>query len=101
MSQPTVNNEQLNNNPNENEHENEDSDYEIMEPTNMDKWRYTLYTTIFALVLFNKYVYKFMDSLVGKYVKIASANGNPTLTGFFIHLLVFTLILRFSMDFDI
>ena len=85
----------------ENEQVEDEMEYEIVEPTNIDKWRYTLYTTIFALILFNKYIYKFMDSLVGKYVKIASANGNPTLTGFFIHLLVFTLILRFSMDFDI
>ena len=85
----------------ENEQIEDEMEYEIVEPTNIDKWRYTLYTTIFALILFNKYIYKFMDSLVGKYVKIASANGNPTLTGFFIHLLVFTLILRFSMDFDI
>ena len=85
----------------ENEQIEDEMEYEIVEPTNIDKWRYTLYTTIFALILFNKYIYKFMDSLVGKYVKIASTNGNPTLTGFFIHLLVFTLILRFSMDFDI
>ena len=99
--QPAVNNEQLNA-PSEDDHENSDDyEYESLEPTNMDKWRYTLYTTMFALIIFNKYIYKFVETLIGKYIKIASADGNPTLNGFFIHLLIFTLILRVSMDYDI
>jgi hypothetical protein len=67
-----------------------------------DKWRYTLYTTAVLLVLFNPWMYAFMNNLLGSLVgTIASKNGCPTLLGFGIHALVFTLIVRYMMDMKI
>lgn len=69
-------------------------------PSYQDKWRFTLYTTIMALVLFSPFLYSLMQLILGPIVTI-SKKGCPTIIGFLIHLLVFTLVLRYSMDIDI
>jgi threonine/homoserine/homoserine lactone efflux protein len=67
-----------------------------------NKWKYTLYTTIVLLLLFNPFTFKFMNSLLSNFVgKIANNEGGPTLLGFTIHTVVFTLILRYMMDLKI
>jgi len=78
----------------------EDEDY-FDEPTNLDKWRYTLETTVLLIILFNKYTFKLMQSLLGRCIKIASKDGNPTICGFLVHAVVFTLLLRGLMELDI
>ena len=67
-------------------------------PSNSDKWRFTLYTVIMVLALFNPYAFIAVNSIVGSVVKISENNGCPTLAGFVVHVLVFTLVLRYSMD---
>jgi hypothetical protein len=65
-----------------------------------DKWRYTLYTTFILLILFNPWMYKVMNELLSGIVgPIANKAGCPTMLGFGIHALVFTIILRLLMDF--
>lgn len=88
----------INNKPEPEEEEEEDY---FDEPTNLDKWRYTLETTVLLLILFNKYTFKLMQKLLGKCIKIASKDGNPTICGFLIHAAVFTLLLRGLMELDI
>ena len=64
-----------------------------------DKWRFTLYTTFLLLILFNPWTYQLMNSLMSSVVgNIASKGGCPTLFGFGLHAVVFTLILRYLMD---
>lgn len=70
-------------------------------PVSADKWRYTLYTTIIFLLVVNPCTYKFVQFCLGRFVKIANKDGCPTLAGIIIHAIVFTLILRAIMDFDI
>ena len=65
--------------------------------TSADKWKYTLYTTIIFLLVANPYTYKLVQTLLGRFVKIADKNGCPSLIGFLVHALVFTLILRAIM----
>ena len=67
-------------------------------PSNSDKWRFTLYTVVMVLALFNPYAYKVVNSIVGSVIKISENNGCPTLAGFLVHVFVFTLVLRYSMD---
>ena len=62
-----------------------------------DKWKYTLYTTLIFLIVANPYTYKFVQIILGRFVKIADKNGCPSWIGFLIHAVVFTLILRFIM----
>jgi len=64
-----------------------------------DKWRYTLYTTVLLLILFNPITYKVMNGLLSSIVgPISSNTGCPTMLGFGIHALLFTIILRLLMD---
>ena len=72
-----------------------------MAPSNQDKWRYTLYTTIIFLLVVNPQTYKLVNSLIGNTFKIADSAGCPTINGILVHSLVFTLLLRYSMDLNI
>jgi len=71
----------------------------LREPSNTDKWRFTLYTTILLLILFNPFMYKIVNSLLFSIVgSIANNEGCPTLIGFVIHAIIFTIILRLLMN---
>ena len=68
-------------------------------PASTDKWRYTLYTTLVVLILFNPWTYKLVNSLLsGLTGPICNGAGCPTILGFFIHAIVFTVIVRYMMD---
>ena len=67
-----------------------------------DKWRYTLYTTAILIILFNPYTYMFMNSVFSRFTgPISNSVGCPTMRGFLIHALVFTVIIRYMMDIKI
>jgi hypothetical protein len=51
-----------------------------------------------VIVLFNKYTFMAVEKIVGSVIPISDKNGCPTLAGFVVHLIVFTLVLRYSMD---
>ena len=70
--------------------------------TSADKWRFTLYTTFLLLIFFNPWIFLFMNKLVSGVVgMIANKDGCPTGVGFLIHVIVFTILLRYMMDLDI
>ena len=67
-----------------------------------DKWRYTFYTTLVLLVIFNPWTYKTTNSLLNSLVgTLSNKEGCPTMLGFGIHVVVFTFILRYMMDLHI
>lgn len=68
------------------------------EATSKDKWRYTLYTSILVFLLFRPETFQLVQSLVGKSLSVASSGGCPTPTGFALHLVIFTVIIRKMMD---
>lgn len=65
------------------------------------KWKYTLLTTLIFLIVANPYTYSLVNSLLGKFVNIANSSGCPTVAGLTLHAIVFTLILRGIMEFNI
>jgi len=70
----------------------------ITEPSNSDKWRFTLYTTILLLILFNPWMYILVHRLLSPLVgPIANKEGCPTMLGFIVHAIVFTIVLRLLM----
>jgi len=72
------------------------------ELTSFDKWRFTLYTTVLLLILFNPWMYLFVNKLLGSLIgTIANKEGCPTMIGFIVHAVVFTLILRLLMNMQI
>lgn len=62
--------------------------------TNLEKWLYTLYTTIVFILVSNPYTYKLVNSILGN---ISDKKGCPTAFGFVVHTIVFMLILRLIM----
>lgn len=70
-------------------------------PSNNDKWRYTLYTTILFLIVSCPYVYLLVNSILGGLFKICDKKGCPTHVGILVHAVVFTLLLRYLMELDI
>ena len=66
--------------------------------SSLDKWRYTLYTTILFLIIVNPMTYKLVNYILGSLVKICDKNGCATTAGYLIHAVVFTLLLRLMMD---
>lgn len=72
---------------------------EPREPTSMEKWYYTLITTVIFLFVTNPLTYVFVNGTVGRLVgkKIASVSGCPTMFGLILHAIVFTLIVRLVM----
>lgn len=86
-----------------NKNKNEKTNNCLKKPTDSDKWRFTLYTVIIFLIVANPYTYIIVNKLLGGIIgKIADPiSGCPTTLGFIVHTIVFTLILRHIMDFDI
>ena len=65
----------------------------------MKKWKYTLITLVFALVVFHPETYKLVNRLASPLrLTIANAAGCPTMNGLLVHLLVFGLLLRGYME---
>ena len=64
----------------------------------VDKWRYTLYTTVLFLLFANPFTFRFVHSLLGRFIRIVHSNGCPTIAGLFLHAFIFTLILRYMME---
>ncbi len=70
--------------------------------TNEDKWRWTLMTVVIFIIVTNPMTYMLVNSIF-KFagLKISSATGCPTVLGLVVHTIVFTLLLRGIMEFDI
>ena len=74
----------------------------IRDLNSVDKWRFTLYTTVLLVILFNPWMYLFVNKLLGSLIgTIANKEGCPTIIGFIFHAVVFTLILRLLMNMQI
>ena len=66
--------------------------------SNLQKWKYTLITTVIFLLIANPYTYQLVQAVLGKFIKIAKHAGCATIAGLLVHAVVFTLILRLIMD---
>lgn len=71
----------------------------LREPTNIEKWKYTLITTAIFIIVSNPLTYVFVNGTLGKLLgkKISNSSGCPTMFGLIVHTIVFTLLLRFIM----
>jgi hypothetical protein len=64
-----------------------------------DKWRFTLYTVVIVILVFNHFTFKIVNSILGKLIgPLCDKNGSPNMKGFIVHLIVFALLLRLSME---
>ena len=64
-----------------------------------DKWRITAFTALIVMLLFNHQAFLLVNSLLGRFVgPICDSKGCPTMLGFGLHLVVFAIVLRYSME---
>jgi len=68
------------------------------EPTDDDKWRYTLYTALLFLIIVNPFTYQLTNYVFKSLFKVSASNGCPTMYGILLHSVVFTFALRVMMD---
>lgn len=72
-------------------------------PASADKWRYTLWTTLVFFIIVNPVTYqlthKVFRNLLGPFAN--ATTGCPSTLGIVVHGIVFTLVLRLLMEYDI
>ena len=57
-------------------------------PSASDKWRFTLYSTLVLVLLFNPWTYNLTNSLLSNLVGTIANKGCPTMFGFVVHVIV-------------
>lgn len=65
---------------------------------NLTKWKHTLTTTLIFLLVSHPLTYKLVQKIFGRFFTVASSSGCPTMAGFLLHTLVFTIVLRLNME---
>jgi len=71
------------------------------ELSNINKWKYTIYTSVILFLIFNPFTYKISNLILGKIIGITEINGCPTILGLIIHIIIFTLVIRYIMELPI
>lgn len=73
---------------------------DMMKPSNMEKWKFSIIGAVIFLLVANPYTFKLVQCLLGNLIgKIADKNsGCPTMLGLFVHAIVFTILVRYSME---
>lgn len=75
---------------------------EKLQPNNLEKWKFSLIGTLLVVILFNPTVFTLTQTILGNLMgKISDKSGCPTVLGYLLHTLVFTLLVRYSMEMDI
>lgn len=74
----------------------EPADYKL----NERKWKYTLMTTVLYLIITHPLMFKLTHRLFGKVMKLAGKSGCPTMAGYLLHAVVFTVLLRMMMNIE-
>jgi hypothetical protein len=57
------------------------------------KAKYSFYSTLIFFLIANPETYKLMQQLLGRFLTIATDSGCPTPVGFFLHTILFFLVL--------
>jgi len=65
------------------------------------KWKISFFSLAIFMVVIHPQTYTLVDNLFGGVIGKIADNGCPTTLGLMVHGLVFLLIVRYSMDYDI
>jgi hypothetical protein len=71
------------------------------ELSNINKWKYTIYTSVILFLIFNPFTYKTSNLILGKIIGKTEINGCPTILGLIIHIIIFTIVIRYIMELPI
>ncbi len=75
---------------------------EELEPNNLEKWKFSLIGTFLVVILFNPTIFRITQNILGNLIgKISDKSGSPTVLGYLLHALVFTLLVSYYMEMNI
>jgi len=69
-----------------------------MTPSSIQKWKYTLITSFILFLIFNPFTYGLTDNLLSPFLGKIAVSNCPTPLGFVLHIIVFTFIIRYTME---
>ena len=73
-----------------------------MADSSYKKWQISIFSAFIFVLVIHPYTYKLTQQMFGSILgKIAEANGCPTIRGLILHTLVYILLVRGSMDFNL
>ena len=68
---------------------------------NLNKWRYSIITTILIVLILNPYVIGLLTKLI-KYIKICKKiKCSENHVGILLGLIIFTIVIRYAMDLNL
>ena len=70
-------------------------------PSEIQKWKITLFSTVIFLVVISPFTYHLTNSLFETILGTIAINGCPTFTGLLLHTVVYILIVRYTMELNI
>lgn len=70
--------------------------------TNEMKWKISLFSVFLFILVTNEESYKITNSIVGKIIgKTIEESGKITTNGYILHVLIFLILVRYSMDLNL
>lgn len=69
---------------------------------NETKWKISIFSMFLFILVTNEMSYKMTDNIFGNiFGKILDENNKVTTTGYILHVLIFLLIVRYSMELNL
>jgi hypothetical protein len=65
------------------------------------KWQISIFSAFIFLLVVNPYTYNLTNSLLSGFIGPITKNGCPTTVGLLLHTVVYTLLVRYSMDLNL
>ena len=65
------------------------------------KWQISIFSAFIFLLVVNPYTYNLTNSLLSGFIGPIAKNGCPTTVGLLLHTVVYTLLVRYSMDLNL
>lgn len=65
------------------------------------KWKITIFSTFLFILVINPFTFNLTNYLFNNIIGPTKTNECPTNLGYIVHTILFTFIVRYSMDLDI
>jgi hypothetical protein len=69
--------------------------------TSQEKWKISAFSAVLFFIVASPFLYSLVNSITSRLGLPIANNGCPTYLGLFIHALVFMLLVRLSMDYQL
>ncbi len=70
----------------------------LFSPSSIQKWNISIFSALIFILVVNPFTYKITNTLFSKFIGKTAINGCPTTIGLILHTIVYTVLVRYSMD---